>query len=73
MPTNYSYPTSLPAYHENQSGKELQKESVFNFIKCGINNLKWLAEKTEIIPAQCAMAGASWSVVLKAVKMQLPG
>ncbi len=52
---SYSYQTSLPAYHQNQSGKELQKERVLQFIKNGINNLKQLQQNTGL--QQSTIAG----------------
>lgn len=30
--TNYSYETSLPAFHENAEGKEVQKDMIYSLI-----------------------------------------
>lgn len=46
--TNYSFATSLPAYHENQSGKQKQAETLYNAIKSfgGHSCLKQLSNAT---------------------------
>lgn len=52
MRTNYSIETSLPAYHEDKS---TQVALVERLITEGVNNLKWLEEKTGL--PQSTLAG----------------
>ena len=43
---NYSYNTSLPAYHDNAINKRRQAEEILRFINKGANNLLQLSELT---------------------------
>lgn len=55
--SNYSYETSLPAYHSNVSEKKLQSETVLSLVKKGVNNLLELSQLTGLpqstISARC--------------------
>lgn len=42
--SNYSYPTSLPAYREAPELKRRQADELYAFIRRGANNLLQLAE-----------------------------
>lgn len=42
--SNYSYLTSLPAYHEAPDVKKRQAEMIFSFIVNGANNLLQISE-----------------------------
>lgn len=52
---NYSYSTSLPAYHESAINKRRQAEEIFRFITRGANNLLQLSEVTGL--PQSTVAG----------------
>lgn len=40
---NYSYDTSLPAYHDNPAEKRRQQDEMLRFIRKGANNLLQLS------------------------------
>jgi len=55
MQTNYSFATSLPAYHDRPSEKQIQTEKTFILIKKGVNNLLQLSEILQL--PQSTIAG----------------
>lgn len=42
---NYSYDTSLPAYHSNKEEKQRHKERIYNEIVCGADCIKKIFER----------------------------
>ncbi len=50
--TGYAWKTSLPAYHDNTTEKEVQRVQVLNAIKAGANNILQVCEMTGL-PDKC--------------------
>lgn len=51
---NYSFDTSLPAYHSHQDDKQRQSDVIYQLIKSGVDNLLRLSEITGLEQGRCS-------------------
>lgn len=46
--SNYSYATSLPAFHSHEDEKQRQADKIYQLVKSGVDNLLRLSEITKL-------------------------
>jgi hypothetical protein len=51
---NYSFDTSLPAYHSHTDDKQRQADMIYQLIKSGVDNLLRLSEITGLEQGRCS-------------------